>query len=175
MNNGLHAVFVHNIQDIYNSEKQITAALPKMRYAAQNPDLRDALDQHLSETQEQVRRIEEVCRILGIQTGNVTCQATSGLIREAQEQMEEFGTGPTGDAAIIGCAQKVEHYEIANYGTVIAWAEEMNHDQDAIKLLKETLKEEGHANEMLTKIAKKEVNEAATAVEYAGAPKARLI
>jgi len=167
MNNALHEVFVHNIQDIYNSEKQLTAALPKMRDLAQNPDLREAIGAHLSETQEHVRRIEQVCRLLGCGTGNVTCQATTGLIREAQEQMQEFAPGPGGDAAIIGCAQKVEHYEISNYGTVIEWAKQMDHD-DVLDLLKETLKEESAANEKLTKIAEKQVNEAAREAQPVG-------
>jgi ferritin-like metal-binding protein YciE len=175
MNNALHAIFKHTIQDIYNSETQLTAALPKMAEAAQNEDLKEAINAHLDETREQVRRIEEVCRILGFGTGNVTCQGTAGLVREAQEQMQEFGAGPGGDAAIIACAQKVEHYEICGYGTVIEWAKEMDHDREAIKLLEETLKEESAANEMLTKIAKKQVNEAAMEAEFAGATKARLI
>jgi ferritin-like metal-binding protein YciE len=175
MDNALHTVFVHNLQDIFNSETQITAALPKMRDAAQNPDLKQALTDHLAETQQQVRRIVEVCRILGCPTGNVTCQATAGLVREAEEQMKEFGSGPARDAAIIGCAQKVEHYEIANYGTVIEWAEEMDHDKDAIKLLKETLKEESAANEKLTKIAKHGVNEAAINAQFVASTRATLI
>jgi ferritin-like metal-binding protein YciE len=174
MNNDLHGVFTHNIQDIYNSEKQIVAALPKMYDNAQNEDLKEALNAHLGETQEHVQRIEEVCRILGIDTGNVTCQATAGLIREAQEQMEEFGPGLAGDAAIIGCAQKVEHYEISNYGTVIEWAKQLDCEKDAIKLLEKTIEEESGANQKLNKIAEKQVNEAALPVGT-GHHKARLI
>jgi ferritin-like metal-binding protein YciE len=175
MNNALHQVFKHTIQDIYNSEKQITAALPKMIGAAQNPDLAQALQSHLAETQTHVQRIEEVCQMLGFETGNVTCQGTAGLIREAQEQMEEFGPGPAGDVAIIASCQKVEHYEISNYGSVIEWAELMDLD-DAVDLLKETLKEEKAADDKLNKIAKKTVNETALeAVPVGSASKATVI
>lgn len=175
MNNALHAVFKDTIQDMYNSETQITAALPKMQEAAQNSDLKQAISDHLAETREHVRRLEEVCSILGFETGNVTCQATAGLIREAKEQMEKFGKGPGGDAAIIACAQTVEHYEICRYGTVIEWAEEMEHDKDAIKLLKETLKEESAANEKLNKIATHQVNEEALNAQPVSTGGARLI
>ncbi len=98
--------------------------------------------------------------MLGFSPGNVTCQATAGLIREAEEQMAKFCPGPGGDAAIIACAQKVEHYEICGYGTVIEWAETMGH-KDVLSLLKDTLEEESAANEKLSKIAKKSVNQAA--------------
>jgi len=175
MDNALHSVFKHTIQDIYNSEKQIAAALPKMRDAAQNEDLREALQNHLIETDGHVRRIEEVCRLLGFETGNVTCQATTGLIKEAQEMMREFPSGPSGDAAIIANAQKVEHYEICNYGTAISWAEEMGHDKEAIKLLKETLKEESGANEKLNHIATHHVNKDAKEAEPVGSVRASLI
>jgi ferritin-like metal-binding protein YciE len=174
MDNALHQVLEHTIQDIYNSEVQITNALPKMLDAARNEDLREALSDHLGETRVHVQRISEVCRILGIPTGNVTCQATAGLIREAQEQLDKFGPGPAGDAAIIANCQKVEHYEISNYGTVIEWAEEMKH-KEVIDLLKETIKEESAANERLTKIAKKEVNEAAMEAVPVGSSRAGLI
>jgi len=174
-NNALFAVLKHTIQDIYNSETQIVTALPDMQRNAQNPDLREAIGNHLMETREHVQRIVEVCRILGFDTGNTTCQATAGLIREAKEQMEKFAPGPGGDPAIIACAQKVEHYEICGYGTVIEWAEKLDLDGDAIKLLKETLKEESHANEKLNKIATHEVNEAAMEAQFAGAGPARLI
>jgi ferritin-like metal-binding protein YciE len=160
MNNALREVFVNQIQDIYNSEYQILSALPKMQAAAINPNLRDALGDHLQETREQLARVEQICRILGIPTGNVTCQATSGLIREASEQMEKFGSSPAGDAAIIACAQKVEHYEISNYGTAIEWANLL--DEHEVKgFLKDTLKEEQAADNRLNKVAKHEVNEAA--------------
>ena len=174
MDNALHQVFEHTIQDIYNSEVQLTAALPKMLDTARNQDLREAISEHLNQTQEHVQRIRQVCQMLGMETGNVTCQATAGLIREAQEQMDEFGSGPAGDAAIIACAQKVEHYEICNYGTVIEWAETMGH-KNVLDLLKETLEEESEANERLTKIARKKVNEAAMEAVPVGTSGARLI
>jgi ferritin-like metal-binding protein YciE len=174
MDNALHQVFVHTIQDIYNSEVQIAAALPKMLQAARNEDLREAISDHLEETREHVQRIEEVCRLLDIPTGNVTCQATAGLIREADEQLEKFGPGPAGDAAIIACAQKVEHYEIANYGTVIEWAKEMGHNE-VLKPLNETLEEESKANERLNRIARKEVNEAAREARPVGASSVNLL
>lgn len=174
MTNALFDVFQHTIQDIYNSEKQITVALPKMIDAARNADLREALSDHLSETQNQVRRIEQVCQILGFRTGDVTCQGTAGLVREAQEQMEKFCPGPGCDAAIIANCQKVEHYEICGYGTVIEWAKKMDIDGDAIDLLEETLKEESSANEKLNKIATKQVNEDAMKAQAMGVGTSRV-
>jgi ferritin-like metal-binding protein YciE len=174
MNNALRDVFVHTIQDIYNSESQLVTAIGKMQQAALNPDLKEALGDHLGETKTQLNRIEQVCRILGIQPGGVTCQATSGLIREAQEQMEKFGRGPAGDAAIIACAQKVEHYEISNYGTVMEWADKLD-EGDVKNLLQQTFKEEQEADNRLNKIAKHEVNDAALNAISARSSSASLI
>lgn len=174
MTNGLRDVFTHTIQDIYNSELQLTNALPKMQAHAVNPDLKEAIGDHLTETREQLNRIEQVCRILGLPTGNVTCQATSGLIREAQEQMDKFGLGPAGDAAIIACAQKVEHYEISNYGTVIEWANMLD-EREVKDLLKDTLKEEQAADNRFNKIAKHEVNDAAMSLARTGRMGAEVV
>ncbi len=173
MTNGLRDVFNHTIQDIYNSELQLTKALPKMQSNAVNADLREAIGDHLAETQTQLGRVEQVCRILGIPTGDVTCQATAGLVKEAQEQMEKFGSSSAGDAAIIACAQKVEHYEIANYGTVIEWAGLLD-ERDVKDLLKETFKEEEQADNRLNKIAKHSVNDAALNALSVGSSSAHL-
>ncbi len=153
------------MKDIYNSEQQLLKAMPKLQEAAQNPKLKEAIGKHITQTEEQVRRIEEVAKILGFDPGGVVCQATVGLIKEAQEHIEEFAGNAAGDAAIIACAQKNEHYEIANYGTVITWAEQLGLDEKAIDLLEETLEEEEETDDLLTQIAEEEINPAAAAAK----------
>ena len=161
----LNDVFQDTIKDIYNSEQQLLKAMPKMQEAAQNPKLKEAIGKHITQTEEQVRRIEQVAQILGFDPGGVVCQATVGLVKEAQEHIEEFAGNAAGDAAIIACAQKNEHYEIANYGTVITWAEQLGLDEKAIDLLESTLEEEEETDDLLTQIAEEEVNPAAVAVK----------
>ena len=137
--------------------------MPKLHDAAQNPKLKAALAKHMTQTEEQVRRVEKVAQILGFDPGGVVCQATVGLVKEAQEHVEEFAGNAAGDAAIIACAQKNEHYEIANYGTVITWAEQLELDEEAISLLEDTLEEEEETDDILTQIAEEEINPAAAA------------
>ncbi len=148
----LHELFVDELKDIYDAEKQLTKALPKMAKAADNGDLRAAFEEHLEITRMQVNRLEEVFKSLGMAARGKTCEGMKGLIEEGQEKMSELDQGPTLDAALIASAQKVEHYEIASYGTLATFAEIMGH-QDAKDLLGQTLDEEKEADEKLTQVA----------------------
>ena len=148
----LHELFVDELKDIYDAEKQLTKALPKMAKAADSQDLRAAFEEHLEITRMQVNRLEEVFKSLGMAARGKTCEGMKGLIEEGQEMMEELEQGATLDAALIAAAQKVEHYEIATYGTLATFAEIMGH-QDAKDLLGQTLDEEKEADEKLTQVA----------------------
>ena len=148
----LHDLFVEELRDIYDAEKQLTKALPKMAKAAQSEELRAAFEEHLEITRMQVERVEEVFKSLGIAARGKSCEGMKGLIEEAQEKIQELEQGSTLDAALIASAQKVEHYEIATYGTLATFAEVLNH-QDAKDLLGQTLEEEKEADEKLTGIA----------------------
>jgi len=149
----LHDMFLAELKDIHSAERQLTRALPKMARAASNPDLKKAFETHLEETQGQIERLDDVFESLGASgRSRKKCEAMEGLVAEAQEIME-MGLSPDAlDSALIAAAQKVEHYEIASYGTVIAWAKAMKHDE-AVKLLQETLAEEKKTDELLTKAA----------------------
>lgn len=148
----LHELFVDELKDIYDAEKQLTKALPKMAKAADSEDLRAAFEEHLEITRMQVNRLEEVFKSLGMAARGKPCEGMKGLIEEGQEKMQELEQGPTLDAALIASAQKVEHYEIATYGTLATFAEIMGH-QDAKDLLGQTLDEEKEADEKLTQVA----------------------
>jgi ferritin-like metal-binding protein YciE len=148
----LHELFVDELRDIYDAEKQLTKALPKMAKASESPDLRAAFEEHLEITRMQVNRLEEVFKSLGMAARGKPCEGMKGLIEEGQEKMEELEQGATLDAALIASAQKVEHYEIASYGTLATFAEIMGH-QDAKDLLGQTLDEEKEADEKLTQVA----------------------
>ena len=148
----LHELFVDELKDIYDAEKQLTKALPKMAKATDSQELRAAFEEHLEITRMQVNRLEEVFKSLGMAARGKTCEGMKGLIEEGQEMMEEVEQGPTLDAALISAAQKVEHYEIASYGTLATFAEILGH-QDAKDLLGQTLEEEKEADEKLTEIA----------------------
>ena len=141
MDNDLHELFLDELADLYSAEKQLTKALPKMIKAVQSEELKTAIEEHLAETEGHVQRLEEAAKSLGETLKRKTCAAMEGLIEEASELLEEQKGKSSLDAAIIAAAQKVEHYEIASYGTVRAWAEQMGHDE-AVSLLKETLDEE---------------------------------
>jgi ferritin-like metal-binding protein YciE len=148
----LHELFVDELKDIYDAEKQLTKALPKMAKGADSPDLRAAFEEHFEITRMQVNRLEEVFKSLGIAARGKPCEGMKGLIKEGQEMMEELDRGATLDAALIAAAQKVEHYEIASYGTLATFAEIMGH-QDAKDLLGQTLDEEKEADDKLTQVA----------------------
>jgi len=141
------------LTDIYSAEKQLTKALPRLARAAENPDLATAFETHLEETQGQIERIDQVVEILGIRLKRIKCAAMEGLVEEGKEVIDSIDKGPVRDAALIGGAQKVEHYEIASYGTIAALAKQLGY-KDALPLLLETLEEEKATDEKLTLLAK---------------------
>jgi ferritin-like metal-binding protein YciE len=147
----LQELFVNELRDIYDAEKQLTRALPKMAKAAESEELRAAFEEHLEQTRGHVGRLEEVFKLLGMAARGKPCEGMKGLIEEGEEVMEEM-EGTTLDAALIASAQKVEHYEIATYGTLATFAEVLEM-QDAKDLLGQTLEEEKEADEKLTAIA----------------------
>jgi ferritin-like metal-binding protein YciE len=160
MDKNLNDLFQHTIKDIYSSEKLLLKAMPDLRDAAKSDKLKKAIEKHIGQTEEQVRRIEQIGKSLGFEVDGVTCQATVGLVKEAKEHLEEFSGSDALDAAIIASAQKNEHYEIANYGTVVTWAEQLGYD-DAVSLLEKTLQEEEETDEALTQVAIASANEMA--------------
>jgi ferritin-like metal-binding protein YciE len=156
----LNDLFVHALSDVYSAEKQLTKALPKLARAATNPELAKAFKTHLEETQGQIERIDQVVESTDIKLRRVKCVAMEGLVEEGQEQIDEIEKGPILDAALIAAAQKVEHYEIATYGTLAALAKKLGYSE-AMNLLLETLKEEKATDEKLTLLAEQEVSEEA--------------
>lgn len=160
MDSELHDLFLDELADLLNAETQLTKALPKMAKAAQSDELADAFRSHLKETEGHVERLKEVFSSLDEKAKSKTCKAMKGLVEEGAELMEELKGSSAMDAGLIAAAQKVEHYEIASYGTVRAWAEQMGHSE-AVSLLDETLAEEEAANEKLTEIAESNANQAA--------------
>lgn len=153
----LNQLLEEELKDIYSAEKQLLKALPKMAKKASSEELRSALEEHLEVTEGQVERLEEVFEALGKPAKAKTCKAMQGLIEEATEIMEEDAEDAVMDAGIIAAAQKVEHYEIASYGTVRTWARLCGEDE-AAELLQETLDEEGEADKRLTELAESFVN-----------------
>ena len=153
----LHDVFVHELRDLYSAERQLIKALPKMAKNAGNPQLADALTNHLRETEVQVGRIEEILKTLGVKSGGVKCKGMEGLIAEGKEMMQEDFEGELMDAALISAAQKVEHYEIATYGGLLQLAITMDLDEVA-DLLDKTLVEEEDTDALLTDIAENDIN-----------------
>jgi ferritin-like metal-binding protein YciE len=153
-------LFVHELSDIYSAEKQLTKALPRLARASANPALADAFTAHLEETQGQVERIDQIVEVLGIKLKRIKCAAMEGLVEEGKEVIDSIEEGPVRDAALIGGAQKVEHYEIASYGTLAALAKNLGY-KDALPLILETLEEEKATDEKLTLLAEGGGNEAA--------------
>lgn len=147
----LNDVFTEQIEDLYSAETQLVSALPKMASAASDEKLQKAIQEHLEQTRGHVQRLQRIKDDLGI-TGSQRCKGMAGLLEEGEEVLAEPGAGPSKDAAIIAAAQRVEHYEIAAYGTARTLADELGFD-GAGKLLNETLDEESEADELLTKIA----------------------
>jgi len=154
MTGTIRDLLIQEMQDLYDAEKQLVKALPKMVKAASNEELSEAFGSHLEQTKGQVERLERAFEALDVKPKNKACAAMKGLINEAKEEIESNQKGPLGDSAMICAAQKVEHYEIAGYGTLKAWAEELGLD-DVAALLRETLDEEKEANTKLTAIAGK--------------------
>jgi len=145
-------LLLHGLQDIYYAENQIVKSLPKLTEKATNRDLTKGLKDHLDETEKQVARLEQVFKLLGQEPKGVKCPAIDGLISEADEVAGEVADKTVLDAAIVGSAQAVEHYEIARYGTLIAWAEALGRD-DIIRLLTTNLNEEKAADKKLSTVA----------------------
>jgi ferritin-like metal-binding protein YciE len=158
--NDLHELFLDELSDLYSAEKQLTKALPKMLKAAHSDELKKAIESHLKETEGHVDRLEEIFQALEEKPKRKTCAAMEGLVKEASELLQEQKGKSSLDAAIIAAGQKVEHYEIASYGTVRSWAEQMGHEE-AVELLKATLEEESAADQKLTEIAESLANETA--------------
>jgi ferritin-like metal-binding protein YciE len=155
--NGLRELFVAELKDIYWAEKALVKALPKMAKKATSEELVSAIDEHLSVTENHVSRLEEVFELIGEKAVAKKCEAMEGLIKEAEEIMEETEEGVVRDAGIISAAQKVEHYEIASYGTLMAFAATLG-ENDAADILKQTLEEEKEADESLSAIAESSIN-----------------
>lgn len=154
---GLKELFIDSLKDIYWAEKALTKALPKMTKNATSEELKTALTAHLEETNNQISRLEKVFEIIGEKAVAKKCDAMEGLIKESEGIMEETEIGVVRDAGIIAAGQKVEHYEIATYGTLYAFATTLG-ESKAAKLLQETLEEEKKADLLLTKIALKAIN-----------------
>ena len=145
-------LFLHQLQDVYYAENQITKALPKMIEKATAPDLRTGFERHLSETHVQITRLERIFDLLGEKAKAVTCPAIDGIIKEANEVAGDIDDKAVLDAALIAAAQAVEHYEIARYGTLVAWGQQLGHGA-AVALFEETLAEEKATDEKLTKLS----------------------
>ena len=150
--NSLDDVLEEQVKDLMSAEKQLVAALPKVAQAAHSKELKQAINEHLEETRGHVKRLEEVTGMLGIGKGATTCKAMQGLVAEGEEILMQDGDPVARDAAIIAAAQRIEHYEIAAYGTARTLAGELD-QKDAANLLGETLDEENAADKLLTKIA----------------------
>jgi ferritin-like metal-binding protein YciE len=153
--NTLRETFLEELADIYDAEKQLVKALPKMAKAAENDQLREGFEEHLEQTEEHVQRLEQVFEHFGEKAKAKKCQAMAGLLEEGQELIKE----KAGDAALICAAQKVEHYEIAAYGSLKSWAEFLE-ENDSVELLEETLDEEKSTDDKLTELAESVINEA---------------
>ena len=165
----LKTLYIDELRDLYNAESQLLKALPKMAKAASSEELKDAFEKHLEQTKSHVERLEEVFEDIGEKPKGKTCRAMKGLIEEGSEILEEDGEESVIDAGIIVAAQKVEHYEIASYGSVRTFAQLLGKDTSA-DLLQTTLDEESEANELLTKLAEDIVNpEALMEPELVGA------
>jgi ferritin-like metal-binding protein YciE len=150
----LRETFLEELADIYDAEKQLVKALPKMAKAAQNEQLKQGFEEHLQQTQEHVQRVEQVFEHFGQKAKAKKCKAMMGLLEEGQELIKD----DAGDAALIAAAQKVEHYEIATYGSLKSWAQFLGED-DAAELLEETLEEEKTTDDKLTEVAESVVNQ----------------
>ncbi|PJK00490.1 hypothetical protein CO641_00415 [Lysobacteraceae bacterium NML91-0213] len=153
-------LFIHELSDTYSAEKQMTKSLPRLAKAATDEGLVAAFEAHLAETEAQVERLEQVAEVLGIKLKRIKCEAMEGLVEEAKEIIDSIDAGPLRDAALIGGAQKAEHYEIAAYGTLCAMAKSLGY-KDALPLLLETLEEEKATDEKLSILAEQGGNQRA--------------
>lgn len=154
---GLRDLFIDSLKDIYWAEKALTKALPKMAKNASSDNLRTAIEEHATVTEEQIARLEQVFEIVGKKATAKKCEAMEGLIKEGESIMQETQEGPVRDAGIIAASQKIEHYEIATYGTLCAFAKTLGEDE-ALQLLEATLNEEKEADVILTEAAYNTIN-----------------
>jgi ferritin-like metal-binding protein YciE len=148
----LDDAFYETLKDVFYAEKASVRALKKSAKASSSDDLRQAFETHAEESSQQVERLQQVFEIIGKPARTKTCEAMQGLSAEMEEDLEDFGESPAADAVLIGCAQAVEHYEIARYGTLKIWAGQLGFDQ-AVRLLDETLQEEKRTDELLSRLA----------------------
>jgi len=153
----LQDLFVEELRDLYNAENQLLKALPKMAKKASSPDLQNAFQTHLKETEGHVKRLEQIFDKMGKKPTGKKCKAMEGLIEEGKEMMSEDAEPEVLDAGLISAAQRVEHYEIAGYGTVRTYAKVLG-DEQAAKLLQQTLDEEGATDKKLTQLAERSIN-----------------
>ena len=153
----LDDLLIAQLQDLYDAEKRLTKALPEMVDAAENTQLKTAFESHLHETEGHVARLEKVFGMLGTDVKAKTCEAMKGLLKEGDEMASAKGNAAVRDAALIAAAQRVEHYEIAGYGTARTFADRLGHTEVA-RILQRTLDEEGAADKKLTQIAEQSIN-----------------
>lgn len=159
----LHDLYLNELRDLYSAETQLVDALPKMVEAATDPELKRAFADHLEQTHGHVERLDEIFDGLGEKPSGETCDAMKGLIKEGGKMIKASGSAEVRDAGFIGAAQRVEHYEIAAYGTTRALAQRLGHP-DAADLLQQTLDEESEADDLLSSIAESHVNDQAAHV-----------
>ena len=155
--NTLKDLYVHELKDLYSAEKQLIKAIPKMEKAAKNKELATGFREHLEQTKEHAHRLERVLSTLGESTRGPKCQGMAGIVAEGAEMIEEEGDEEVKDAGLIAAAQRVEHYEMAGYGTVRTYAELVG-DKEGSKLLSQTFEEEKETDQKLTKLAKSAIN-----------------
>ncbi len=155
--NTLENLLVHELKDLYYAEQQLVKTLPKVAKKASSPELKSAIEEHLQETEGHVNRLEQIFELLNQPAKSVKCKGMNGILDEGEDVMDLDGTPETLDAAIIMSAQKVEHYEIAGYGTAANWAQMIGR-QDVKNLLGQTLAEEERADKKLTELAKSSIN-----------------
>lgn len=160
----LDGLFLEALKDIYYAERKILRALPKMARAAQSPELKQAFQQHREETEGHKERLDQVFEMLGRRPQGKTCPAIDGIIEEGEEVMDTFKGSPALDAGLVAAAQAVEHYEMARYGTLCAWAKVLGME-DAVNVLSQTLEEEKKTDELLNQLAEGEINQNAIAAE----------
>jgi ferritin-like metal-binding protein YciE len=158
----LEDLYLHELKDIYSAEKQLTKALPKLAKAASSEELKSAFEEHLKQTEGQIKRLDQIFERIGESSSGPKCEGMEGLLKEGETLLKEKASEEVLDAGIITAAQKVEHYEIASYGSLCTFAELLGHEEDA-ELLKETLGEEKETDEKLTELAESGVNQGATA------------
>jgi ferritin-like metal-binding protein YciE len=157
---GMNELLLDFMRDVYYAERQILKALPKMAKAVQSEKLKQALMHHREETEGQVERMQKAFEAMGQRARGQTCEAINGIIEEGEEIIEKFEPGPVRDAGVCANAQAVEHYEVARYGTIVAWARGCGQNE-VVKLMEETLAEEKKADQLLNGIANNEINQQA--------------